>query len=317
MTSPIVRRGGALVAGLLAFLLLAGCSSQASATSPTSIPDTTHTVSVATTGAPPGTDASAFEQQIIQAIRQAQQSVVEISGQTAAGTSIGSGTIITGTGFILTNDHVILNAQHITVTTATQQYVATLAGQDPANDLALLKITPDHTLPALIFANSSKAQVGELVIAMGNPLDLGQSATFGIISALNRTVSEAPTGPAGSIPNTLQTSAPINRGNSGGALLDLSGHLVGVPTLGAIDPAFGNTPAEGISFAIPSNQAKLFADRVIAQSAAMRLGNASLLADRSSMSDWFEVWQVPALAFRLQQLLPIEGSQEGEELVRR
>src|SRR5205085_10197229 len=97
--------------------------------------------------------------------------------------------------------------------------------------------------------DSSQLVVGQEVLAIGNPLGITQTVTNGIISALNRTVSEGQGG--ANIPNAIQTDAPINPGNSGGALVDLRGNLVGIPTLTALDPEF-NTPANGVGFAIPS-----------------------------------------------------------------
>ncbi len=262
----------ALVSALL--IALAACSPTSTAPSGTS-----YTSGVSTSGAPPGSNAATLEQQVINSIQKVQSSVVEITVQTSSGQTLGSGSIITANGFILTNDHVVQGGQTFTVTTVTTSYPAQIAGQDPADDLALLKINVNTALPAITFAKSSKAQVGEFVIAVGNPLGVGQSASFGIISALNRSVSEAPNGPANIIPNAIQTSAPINPGNSGGALIDLSGNLVGIPTLGVLDPEFGNTPAYGIGFAIPSDHAQFIAEQIITQGKVTNTGRAYLGVD--------------------------------------
>src|SRR5262249_4575749 len=108
----------------------------------------------------------------------------------------------------------------------------------------------------------STVKVGQFAIAIGNPLGLDQSATFGIISALNRTASEAPDGPATELTGLVQTSAPINPGNSGGALVNLQGQLIGIPTLGAIDRQTG-TAASGIGYAIPANRVSYVAHQIM------------------------------------------------------
>ena len=108
--------------------------------------------------------------------------------------------------------------------------------------------------------NSSSVKSGDIVFAIGNPLGLQSSVTQGIVSSLNRKVGE---GNGVTLSNVIQTSAEINPGNSGGALVDLSGRVVGVPTLAALDPEFGDAPAVGIGFAIPSNTVRTVADRLI------------------------------------------------------
>jgi S1-C subfamily serine protease len=213
---------------------------------------------------------------VVSAIQKVEPAVVEITVTLSNGTALGSGSIITSDGYILTNDHVVQGGTNFQVTTSTKTYTATVAGQDPADDLAVVKIQDSKALPTITFADSSKAEVGQFVVAVGNPLGVGQSASFGIISALNRSVSEAPSGPANIIPNAIQTSAPINPGNSGGALIDLSGNLVGIPTLGALDPEYGNAPAAGIGFAIPANQAKFIADQIVKTGKVTNTGRAFL-----------------------------------------
>src|SRR5438046_6102019 len=116
-----------------------------------------------------------------------------------------------------------------------------LSGTESADDLAVVKITPPSKgLTVATLGDSSKLQVGQEVLAIGNPLGITQTVTNGIISALGRTVSEGQHG--ATIPDAIQTDAPINTGNSGGALVDLQGNVVGIPTLSAIDPQF-KTPA--------------------------------------------------------------------------
>jgi S1-C subfamily serine protease len=135
-----------------------------------------------------------------------------------------------------------------------EKEAAQLAGADANYDLAVLKMAvPQAGLSAATLGNSAQLQVGQEVLAIGNPLGETETVTDGIVSALKRTVSEGQAAPT--IHNAIQTDAPINPGNSGGALVDLQGNVVGVPTLSAIDPEF-NTPANGVGFAIPINRVK-------------------------------------------------------------
>ncbi|MGQ9686787.1 MAG: DegQ family serine endoprotease [Thiobacillaceae bacterium] len=162
--------------------------------------------------------------------------------------SLGSGVIIdAGEGLILTNHHVVEGADEITVTLRDRRSLpAKLVGADPDTDLALLKIEADK-LSALLLADSDRLRVGDFVVAIGNPFGLGQTVTYGIVSALERTGL----GIEG-YENFIQTDAPINPGNSGGALVTLEGALVGINTA-ILGPNGGNV---GIGFAIPSNMAR-------------------------------------------------------------
>lgn len=161
--------------------------------------------------------------------------------------SAGSGVIVNaGKGYVLTNAHVVKDAEEIKVTLKDgRSFKATLVGQDPQVDLAVLKIDADRLTQATI-ADSSKLQVGDYVVAIGNPFALGQTVTSGIVSALGR----AGLGIEG-YENFIQTDASINPGNSGGALVNLAGELVGVPTA-ILAPTGGNI---GIGFAIPASMA--------------------------------------------------------------
>lgn len=169
--------------------------------------------------------------------------------------NLGSGVIIREDGYILTNNHVIDSVDHITVTLANgREYPAELIGSDPGqrngggSDLALLKIDADN-LSALQFGDSDALEVGEWVIAIGSPLGLTQTVTRGIVSAKGRNDSSMI-----QYGNFIQTDAPINRGNSGGALINIRGELVGINTLIATGGyPMGNI---GIGFAIPSNLAQ-------------------------------------------------------------
>ena len=169
--------------------------------------------------------------------------------------SIGSGVIINAAkGYVLTNSHVVAKADEIIITlTDRRQLKAELIGHDPGTDVAVLKVDPDG-LTALKMADSENLEVGDFVIAIGNPFGLGQSVSSGIVSALGRTGLGIE-----SYENFIQTDASINPGNSGGALVNLHGRLVGINTA-IIAPGGGNI---GIGFAIPINMARQIMDQLI------------------------------------------------------
>jgi S1-C subfamily serine protease len=149
-----------------------------------------------------------------------------------------------------------------------------VVGTAPSDDLAVVQIDASKVKIAVAtFGDSSKLQVGQDVLAIGNPLGITQTVTSGIISALGRNVSTDQNGNV--LPDTIQTDAAINPGNSGGALVDLQGNLIGVPTLAAIDPEF-RTPANGVGFAIPSNRVKFIVPQLIDQGHVVRSGRAAL-----------------------------------------
>jgi serine protease Do len=165
---------------------------------------------------------------------------------------LGSGVIVTTDGYILTNNHVVDDADEIRVElTDGRSLVAKLVGTDEPSDLALLKINATN-LHAVNLGNSDAVQVGDVVLAVGNPLGVGQTVTMGIISAKGRSNRSG----SGSYEDFLQTDAPINRGNSGGALVNLKGELVGINSQ-ILSQSGGNI---GIGFAIPSNMAKSVMD---------------------------------------------------------
>lgn len=168
---------------------------------------------------------------------------------------LGSGVIVTADGYILTNHHVIDGAQRIEVDLQGPRTVtAKLVGSDPPSDLAVLK-TDESGLTPLALADSDKVQVGDVVLAVGNPLGIGQTVTLGIISAKGRRTGLS----NGSFEDFLQTDAPINRGNSGGALVDANGDLVGINSQ-ILSPSGGSI---GIGFAIPSNMARDVLDQLV------------------------------------------------------
>ena len=166
---------------------------------------------------------------------------------------VGSGVIISEDGYIVTNHHVVQvqrgqAADEIRVRLSDGvAYVATLVGSDQKTDVAILKIEPEEVLPVVAIADSAKLRVGDIVFAIGNPLDVGLTATQGIVSALGRD-SSGILGP-GAYENFIQTDASVNLGNSGGALIDAAGRLIGINT--AI--VSGSGGSIGIGFAIPSN----------------------------------------------------------------
>jgi len=159
-------------------------------------------------------------------------------------TSLGTGFIIDPSGLIVTNNHVIEDAEHITATLNDGTVLpAKLMGRDEKTDLALLKVTPKKPLPAARFGDSDHARVGDWVIAIGNPFGLGSTVTAGIVSARNRDIN------AGPYDEFIQTDAPINRGNSGGPLFDVDGNVIGVNSA-IYSPSGGSV---GIGFSIPAN----------------------------------------------------------------
>jgi len=162
-------------------------------------------------------------------------------------TSLGSGFIIDPAGLVVTNNHVIADADEITVTLQDgQAFKAELVGTDTKGDIALLRIKANKPLPAVSFGNSDQMRVGDWVLAIGNPLGLGGTVTAGIVSARSRNIN------AGSYDDFIQTDAAINKGNSGGPLFNIKGEVIGINT--AIYSQSGGSI--GIGFAIPANQAQ-------------------------------------------------------------
>ncbi len=158
--------------------------------------------------------------------------------------SLGSGFIISADGYILTNNHVVADADEIKITLSDKKiYDATLVGRDEKTDLAVLKIDADHKLPFVELGDSSALQVGDWVIAIGNPFGLARTVTAGIVSAQGRVIGSGP------YDDFIQTDASINPGNSGGPLFNMKGEVVGINT--AIVAS-----GQGIGFAIPVNMAK-------------------------------------------------------------
>jgi S1-C subfamily serine protease len=225
-------------------------------------------VVVGSTSAPNVTISSStttLQQDIENVAKAVAPSVVKITSSSASGSeAVGSGNILTADGYIVTNDHVVQGFSNYTVQLSNgKTYTAQLIGESPQDDLAVIKIAATGLKPIAFVADSSQVKVGEFAIAIGNPLDLGESVTFGVVSRLNQTASEQPNGPAGTLTGLIQTSAPINPGNSGGALVNLKGRLIGIPTLAAINPESRGT-ATSIGFAISANRVQYVAKQLIA-----------------------------------------------------
>ena len=176
----------------------------------------------------------------------------------------GSGFIVKPDGLILTNNHVVSGSQQLTVTLASdkKQYKARILGTDPRNDLALVKIQADHALPSLKLGDSDGLQVGQKVLAIGNPFGLGGTLTTGIVSSLGRSLQPQE---GHRLEDMIQTDAAINPGNSGGPLLDSHGAVIGINT--AIYGPQGNI---GIGFALPINRAKTMLDEFQAKGRVSR-----------------------------------------------
>jgi Do/DeqQ family serine protease len=173
---------------------------------------------------------------------------------TERATGLGSGVIVSASGYILTNNHVVEAADEIEVAlTDGNRLLAQVVGNDPETDLAILRVKAEN-LPAITFGSSDALRVGDIVLAIGNPLGVGQTVTSGIVSALNRSglginVFE----------NFIQTDAAINQGNSGGALVDVRGNLVGINTV-ILSQSGGSI---GIGFAIPVSTTKMVLEQIV------------------------------------------------------
>jgi serine protease Do len=200
------------------------------------------------------------EQRLIRAIETAKKSVVKIETVKMDGTDgMGSGVILKDNGFILTNDHVLSNARHVTVVLFSgKKFNGVIAGRSPKNDLAILKINATG-LVVPKWGDSRKLQIGQTAVAIGNPYKFESSVSQGIISAVDRRI------PARGIiyKDLIQTDAAINPGNSGGALIDSRGMVIGVNTL--VYTGKSGHSAQGIGFAIPIHRALLVAKQLMSE----------------------------------------------------
>jgi len=242
--------------GLFAGLEFAGNSTSSTATTSRAVTTTSNTTSATSSS------GTTIEAQQEAAIAKVEPAVVELEVTTAQGQQIGSGVIIDTKGDIVTNYHIVNGEESIVAVLyngSTEQ--AQLVGTNAADDLAVVHIQPFANMTVVQIGDSSKLVVGQEVLAIGNPLGITETATKGIVSALNRSVTES-TGTT--ISNAIQTDAAVNPGNSGGALINLQGQLVGIPTLTAVNTE-SNTAANGVSFAIPSNLVQTVIQQILQQ----------------------------------------------------
>ena len=232
----------------------------------------------------PARAAAPAPQSYAPVVRQVVPSVVLI--RTASG--LGSGVILDNKGHIVTNAHVTGTASRFEVQLAGDPAPrsARLVGTYGPDDLAVIRADDARGLTPARFADSSQVKVGDVVLAVGNPLGLTSSVTEGIVSATGRAVTEpaTPQSPGATLPGAIQTSAPINPGNSGGALVNLSGQVIGIPTLAAASPASG-APAPGIGFAIPSNVVRGIAGQIIATGQVTDSHRAAIGAQIATIAD--------------------------------
>ncbi|MFB4310579.1 S1C family serine protease [Actinomadura sp. GTD37] len=261
-TRAKVRACALAAVGMLA---LAGCSGG---------DDENTATPAARTSAPAGGSASSLEQQYERVVDAVLPSVVKIQTDQAEG----SGVVYDAQGHIVTNAHVVAGAKKIQVTSSGGGATLTAepVGAFAADDLAVIKVSGGNLKPAS-WGDSGKAVVGQIVLAMGNPLGLAGSVTNGIVSALHRTVSTKGDGSfqGSTIADAIQTSAAINPGNSGGALVTLNGQVIGIPTAAASDPSVG-APAAGIGFATPSNTVKNIVPQLVQSGKVSNSGRAAL-----------------------------------------
>ncbi len=283
---PHHRRRGAtalkvLAAGAVVALGATACTSTDTTPTATSSSAAPSTAPSAASG---GGTAQSLQATYEKTIADVLPSVVEI--ETKVG--LGSGIVFDDQGDIVTNDHVVGSATTFQVRLANspQPVNGTLVGTFPEGDLAVIKVSGVKKLHPATFGKSSEAKVGQIVLAMGNPLGLASSVSNGIISATGRTLTE-PQGsdsPGATLPDAIQTSAAINPGNSGGALVDLDGHVLGIPTLAATDQQQGGT-APGIGFAIPSDTVTKIAPQLIKDGKVTSSGRAALGVRVSTLVD--------------------------------
>ncbi|WP_371538645.1 trypsin-like peptidase domain-containing protein [Streptomyces sp. NBC_00466] len=265
-----------LTAGICGVALIGGCSGSGSSSGPAARSGPSASPSVAA-GSAATTGGDALQSNYEQVIKNVLPSVVQIE----SGNDLGSGIVYDGKGDIVTNAHVVGKGKQFKVTSATGggQLHARLVSSYPAQDLAVIKLDKVPSgLKAASFSQSSKVDMGTIVLALGSPLGLSSSVTQGIVSATGRTVSEGSSGggTGATIGNMVQTSAAINPGNSGGALVGLDGKVIGIPTLAATDPQLGSGAAPGIGFAIPASMVTNIAGQIIKNGKVSNSGRAAL-----------------------------------------
>jgi len=268
------RTGASTAAAVLATALLAGGFGGAVGATVTARSDnataTATTTPTIVSGAAATTDLEAVSARVL-------PSVVSIAFTGQAGSGTGSGVVLTQDGVILTNNHVVAEAADggsLTVTFHDGRTApATIIGRDPGADVAVIRVKDVTGLVPVQLGSSAGLKVGQQVVAIGSPLGLSGTVTSGIVSALDRpVVSGDSSGSSQSVLNAIQTDAAVNPGNSGGALVDTQGRLVGInsaiATLGASQGS--QSGSIGLGFAIPIDQAKRIADELVANGTASR-----------------------------------------------
>lgn len=262
-----MRRTTGIVVAAAGLTLVAGCGGGTK-----NAKEAAATTSAATVGTTSG--AADLQKQYEQVVASVLPSVVQVSTQDGEG----SGVVYDGNGDIVTNAHVVAGAKklHVTPASGGKALDATLVGKFNTDDLAVVKVSGAN-LPPAKFGDSTKVQVGQIVMAMGNPLGLSGSVSQGIISALGRTITTQREGsfPGATTSDSIQTTAAINPGNSGGALVGLNGEVIGIPSSAASDPQIGGA-AVGIGFAIPSRTVNLIAPQLIKDGKVTNSGRAAL-----------------------------------------
>ena len=282
-SAAVGRRLGALGIALVVLSAVACTSAGGSGPGASVSPSSAAASSAVPSSAVPSSGAaSSLEQQYEQVVGRVLPSVVQIS--TSEGS--GSGVVYDTRGDIVTNAHVVGTATALQVGLASggKPLAATVVGVFAPDDLAVIRVrTGAGSLHPASFGRSALVRVGEIVLAMGNPLGLTGTVTDGIVSATGRTVSEGQ-GSSAVLISAIQTSAAINPGNSGGALVNLAGQVIGIPTLAAADPQIGGAAA-GIGFAIPSDTVTSIAAQLIATGKVTSSGRASLGISAQTVAD--------------------------------
>jgi hypothetical protein len=213
---------GPLVAAFVAGAIVVAAALAMDSSSSTTA-NTTPDITVNSGAITPGL---ALQGAIVNVVQSVSPSVVQIQDQVG----LGSGIVLDASGYIITNNHVVTGEKSLTVTTSDgSRYPAKLVGTSRSDDLAVIKVSGAN-LKAATFGDSSQLEVGDLAIAIGNPLGLRSSVTDGIVSAFRQDISEGSNGVT--LPSVIQTSAAINPGNSGGALVDIQGRVIGIPNSG-------------------------------------------------------------------------------------
>jgi len=299
----VIAVGGA--SALLASLLTAGVVTQLDQPGSTTTSGTTTSSSVApspASGSSRTGTTSAGQPDWVAVAAAVEPSVVSVRVSGRAGSGEGSGVVLDTSGHVLTNNHVVEAAttggRIDIVLSDGRAYPAGIVGTDPTTDLAVLKLeTVPSGLKAATFGNSAAVQVGQPVMALGNPLGLSDTVTTGIVSAVNRPVTtnasqqQNPFGGNGAgaesvVTNAIQTDAAINPGNSGGALVDAQGQVVGITSsIASLGSSGGQSGNIGLGFAIPANTAKSVAAQLISSGTAQHAYLGVTLSDGSVTMD--------------------------------